>query len=87
MSLDNSDTLELQDRFNYLLEQYSVIAFELVPKLEKFGKIRSELQLLLVELQKRGANTEGSESLKKDVEEKLKSNAESNKPEGSSQSG
>lgn len=55
MSLKGCDTLELQDRFKDLVSQYVDITPALIEGLEKFGKVRKELQLIYVELQERNA--------------------------------
>jgi hypothetical protein len=62
MDLSSSDTLELQERCEHLIKEYTKIANELAPLLEKFGRTRKELQIIMVELQKRGVKVEGNES-------------------------
>lgn len=70
-SLENADTLELLDRYKFLIKKYSELALELSVKLDKFGKYRNELQLLTVEFSKRGVTAEDPESLKKIIEQEL----------------
>lgn len=64
MALKDTDTLELLDRFDYLVRKYVPLAAELAPKIEKFGKYRRELQLIVVELQERGVQPKDHEDLK-----------------------
>ena len=71
MSIESADTFELVDRYNYLIQEYVKLAGELVPKMEKFGKYRQELQALTVEFVRRGVNVSDPEPLKKLVEEEL----------------
>lgn len=68
MSLKDADTLELLDRFNYLVGKYVPLAVELAPKLEEFGKYRKELQLIVGELAIRGIKPKEPEELKKVIE-------------------
>lgn len=63
MSLKDTDTYELLDRFDYLLSQYVPLSSELADKLDKFGKFRNELQLIVVELQERGVAVNEPEAL------------------------
>ena len=65
------DLLELVDRYNYLMKSYIPLATELVPKWEKFGKLRQELQLISVEFMRRGFDPKEDDSLKKMIEEEL----------------
>ena len=71
MSIEDADTLELVDRYNYLIKKYGELALELVPMLDKFGKYKKELQLLTVEFVNRGVNTKDPESLTKLVKDEL----------------
>lgn len=52
--IEDTDTLELLDRFDFLVQKYVPLAAQLAPLLQKFGKYRQELQQIAVELQKRG---------------------------------
>jgi hypothetical protein len=72
MSLKDSDTYELLDRFSYLLNLYAPLASELAEKLDKFGKYRKELQLIVVELKERGVDTQEPEELRSLIEEAIK---------------
>jgi hypothetical protein len=54
MSLENSNTDDLLQRCEQIIGKYVELTLELSAKLEKFGKYRNELQLLTVELTKRG---------------------------------
>jgi len=87
MSLDLSDTMELQDRFASLMSEYASMSVDIASRLEKFGKVRSEMQLILVELKKRGTNAQLPEELKKSLEEKLNShNAKNTENQGNTES-
>ncbi len=72
MSLSVSDTLELKDRLDTLMDEYSSLSLEVAKKLDRFGKVRAELQLIVAELMKRGERAEPSEEKKKIIEERLK---------------
>jgi hypothetical protein len=50
--MDTSD-LELKDRYYVLMKKYTALAPELARKLEEFGRLRKELQLIVVELKER----------------------------------
>ena len=75
MTLENSDILELIDRYTYLVSKYSELALDLVPKLEKLGKYRQELQLLTVEFSRRNIPIQeyerGTDALKGIMEKEL----------------
>ncbi len=71
MSLKDTDTLELLDRFDYLVQRYVPLAAEIAPKIEKFGKYRRELQHIVVELQDRGVQPKDHEDLKGMIENVL----------------
>jgi hypothetical protein len=62
-NLENSDILELVDRYNYLIKQYVELSVEVAAKLDKFGKYRNELQILSTEFVRRGFKIEDPESL------------------------
>lgn len=85
MSLDIADTLELKDRLDTLIDEYSQLSLDIAKKLERFGKVRAELQLIVVELKKRGEKPEPSEEKRKNIEARLK-DAKSDTSEGSPQS-
>lgn len=92
-NLESIDVLELVERYNYLIQVYVPLAAEIAPKLEKFGKIRQELQIISAEFVKRGYKVDESESLKKMIEEELKKRnmsvdviAQTNQNEGTSES-
>ena len=70
--LQNTDTLELVDRYNNLIKKYVELSIELAPKIEKFGKYRNELQILSMEFVRRGFKVDEPESLKKLLEEEIK---------------
>lgn len=71
MGLKETDTLELLDRFDYLVRRYVPLAAELAPKIEKFGKYRKELQLIVVELKERGVQPQNHEDLQTIIENAL----------------
>lgn len=58
MTLDSSDSSELAERFQSLMVDYQIVSKDLADKLEKYGKIRKELQILLEEFQKRNIKLE-----------------------------
>lgn len=72
MTISNVDSIELLERFNFLIQQYVPLAAELAPKFEKFGKYRKELQAICVELKNRGIVPEEPEHLKQTLEDLLK---------------
>lgn len=71
-NLNETDLTELVERYNYLIKQYVPLAAEIAPKLDKFGKLRQELQVISSEFVKRGYKPEEPDSLLKMVEEELK---------------
>jgi len=74
MSLKDTDTSELKDRYNYLIDKYVDLASDLAKKIDKFGKYRRELQLITSEFVERGVDVEGTDSLvegiAKEIEER-----------------
>ena len=58
MSLEKAEAYELIDRHKTLVLDYKRIAPELAKKLEEFGRLRRELQLITVEFNKRKINIE-----------------------------
>lgn len=70
MSLENANTNDLLLRYEQLVGKYVELTVELSTKLEKFGKYRNELQLLTVELAKRGVVT-NSEKYENKIKEEL----------------
>lgn len=52
--MTNTDTFELIDRYNQLAQKYLKLVPVLADHLENYGRLRQELQLLTVELKKRG---------------------------------
>jgi len=70
--LSSVDILELVDRYQFLLKEYIKLTSELIPVMDKFGKVRKELQLIVLELKERGKDIEDPEELKSFFEEKLK---------------
>lgn len=58
MSLDVAETSELVDRYKVLIVDYRQLSGELASCLDKYGKIRKELQILLDEFTKRKINVE-----------------------------
>jgi hypothetical protein len=72
MSLEDTDILELVDRYNWLVQKYAPLALELAPKLEEFGRYKQELQMLTTEFARRGYTPEDPESLTKLIEEAIK---------------
>lgn len=58
MSFETTDTSELIDRYKSLVPDYQKLSLELASCLEKYGRVRKELQILLVEFKARGVNVE-----------------------------
>lgn len=65
--MDGASDLELQDRYQTIFAQYIELATSLSKMLEAYGRTRNELQLLVVELQKRHLDTNIPEE-KKDID-------------------
>jgi len=58
MSLESAETGELIDRYKGLILDYQRLSVELASYLEKYGKIRKELAILIDEFEKRKINIE-----------------------------
>ena len=58
MSLESAETSELVDRYKILILDYQRLSIELASHLEKYGKVRKELQILLDEFVKRKTDVE-----------------------------
>lgn len=71
-NFDNVELVDLVDRYNYLIKIYIPLAAEIAPKLDKFGKIRQELQVISSEFTRRGYVPESPEEFVKVVEEEIK---------------
>jgi len=71
VSLKDCETVELRDRYLFLMEKYVKIAQELAPLLDKFGKYREELQVLTVEFVERGFSVDDPESLVKIIQQEI----------------
>jgi len=71
MSLSEVDTLELVDRYYFLVKEYAKVAESLVPIMNEFGKTRKEIESIVLEISRRGEAVEEPEKLKKEVEEKI----------------
>lgn len=56
--METSDSSELIDRYKVLILDYQKLSIELAQYLEKYGKVRKELQILLDEFNKRKINIE-----------------------------
>lgn len=83
--IENVDILELLDRYNLLLKEYVELSIELSGKLEKFGRIRNELQILTVEFKKRGVEPKDPQELIEFFENKVKETEEDAKKEHNDQ--
>ena len=73
---DKTSIYELKSRWDSLSEQYVQLAKQLVPLLDQFGKHREELQLLSVEIEKRGYEPDSPDKLIDDIEQKIIERAE-----------
>lgn len=74
--LANVDIVDLVRRYEQLIKVYVPLAVEVGEKLDKFGKIRHELQILTAEFARRKYTPEESEKLKSLVEEALSKKVE-----------
>lgn len=71
MSLSDTDILELNDRYTFLIKEYTKLAIEIAPLLDRFGKYKKELELITVEFVKRGFNPKNPEGLEKMIQDEL----------------
>lgn len=78
MSLESADTLELRDRYTYLVHKYVDLAMKLIPQLDEFGRYKKELEFLTAEFARRGVQFDDPEALTKLVEQELKRNTDGN---------
>jgi hypothetical protein len=69
--LSHIELEELISRYNQIIAQYVNLAKELSEKLDKFGKIRAELQVLTTEFVERGFVHKDPELLKEMLEAEL----------------
>lgn len=58
MGIENSDISELIDRYKTLIVDYVAIAPQLAKKLEEFGRLKKELELITSEFIRRKINVE-----------------------------
>jgi hypothetical protein len=75
MSLENADQLELENRVQYLITQYVDVSLDLAKRLEEFGRMRKEIQLIMTELKRRGVEVKLDDGWVKEVvdqEERLR---------------
>lgn len=72
MGLDTAETAELTDRYRVLIVQYQKLSIELAQCLEKYGKVRKELQILIDEFSKRKIKIEEIEVDIKNGEDQIK---------------
>lgn len=73
-NLSDKTVEELAYRFDSLLKVYVELAAELVPKLEKFGRHRKELQSIALEFKNRGVKHDDPESLVALLKEEVEKN-------------
>lgn len=71
-NLENIDLSDLIQRYEQLIKSYVPLAIEVGEKLDKFGKIRQELQIISVEFVRRNYTPEDPEKLKSMIENALK---------------
>ena len=69
---ENTETAELTDRYRTLIVDYKSISEDLVRCLERYGKVRKELQILLDEFNKRKINIDEIEVIIKNEDTDLK---------------
>ena len=70
-NLENEDIDNLVVRYNQLIDKYIPLTVELATKLEKFGKIKQELQIISAEFVRRGFDPKTPDSLLKIIEQEL----------------
>lgn len=58
MALEGVETGELIDRYKILILDYQQLSIELAKYLEKYGKVRKELEILVNEFKERKINIE-----------------------------
>lgn len=58
MALEGAETSELIDRYKVLIIDYQQLSIELAKHLEKYGKVRKELEILVNEFKERKINIE-----------------------------
>ena len=87
--LKETDILELKDRYLFLMQNYVQLASQLAPEIEKLGKYRKELLLIIAEYERRGVPVDDPDWLEKLVQQELKSKNGENtdQREGHSESG
>jgi len=71
MSLQDTDILELVDRYSFLIKEYGQLALQIAPQLDKFGKYKQELELITAEFVKRNFVPSEPTDLRKFIEEEL----------------
>ena len=71
MAIESADNLELIDRYRFLIVEYVKLAPELATKLEQFGRLKKELEVITAEFIKRKVNIEDlDKEIKKEEKEK-----------------
>lgn len=65
------DTSEILTRYANLIQKYTLLAQELAPKIEKFGKYRQELQQITIELVDRNIKIEDPQALHDMIESEM----------------
>lgn len=70
--LQNTELNELVERYNYLIKQYASLALEIAPKIEKFGKVQQELDVIDTELKRRNFQGKTADEIQAKLEEELK---------------
>jgi hypothetical protein len=73
VSSDDVDLLELQDRYNQLVEKSVILSKEIAAKLEEFGRHRKEIIYIREQFEKQGKAIKESEDLVEKHEGELKS--------------
>lgn len=58
MAIESIDSVDLKNRYEILVSKYIDMLPLLTKQLEEFGRVRNELQIIVVELQKRDLSTE-----------------------------
>jgi hypothetical protein len=77
------DALEMQERYNFLIEKSVALSREISAKLEEFGRYRKEIIFILEQFKNNNANLEEPQRVvdehQKDIEEELERLSGANK--------
>jgi hypothetical protein len=71
MAIEDCDVLELKDRYQFLIKKYAESAILIAPEMDKLGRYRKELQLLVSEFVRRGVQVDDPEGIEKLVQQEI----------------